>query len=332
MKKTLIAMATCAALLAGCSSGKKDEQIATLQGQVKTLEASVKQSNQRNDTLQEQVTDLDGKLRDAQGEADDLRVKLERANKESDPEQVALLQKRIGELQLEIDRLKAAPPVTESPKETTEPTKPEETPAGPTPDPEVKQKLQDLLPLVKGETDMTSLREAVGLINTADKQTRDEFIASIQQWVKDEPENKHARMALARVLTTRFQDIKNPLQQGALATDIKKETEKALEIDPDYYEAQHFLAILKVNYPTFLPEFTGADKDLDKALDMQAKMTWEDRFADIYAAYGLWYRKQNKLDEAAAKVQAGLDHAPRNQGLLDEQKAIEDARNAESEG
>ena len=91
-------MATCAALLAGCSSGKKDEQIASLQGQVKTLEASVKQSNQRNDTLQEQVTDLDGKLRDAQGEADDLRVKLERANKDSDPEQVARLQKRIGKL------------------------------------------------------------------------------------------------------------------------------------------------------------------------------------------------------------------------------------------
>ena len=58
---------------------------------------------------------------------------------------------------------------------------------------------------------------------------------------------------------------------------------------------------------------------------------WEDRFADMYAAYAEWYFKQDKLEEAAAKVQAGLDHAPRNQGLLDEQTKIENAQNG-SEG
>ena len=51
----------------------------------------------------------------------------------------------------------------------------------------------------------------------------------------------------------------------------------------------------------------------------------------MYAAYAEWYFKQDKLEEAAAKVQAGLDHAPRNQGLLDEQTKIENAQNG-SEG
>ncbi|MCB9895069.1 MAG: hypothetical protein H6839_11515 [Planctomycetes bacterium] len=332
MKKTIIAAAACVALLAGCSA-EKDEKIASLQGQVKSLEANVQHTNARNETLQDQVTELDGKLHDAETEADELRLKLQKASKDDNSEEVARLNKRIGELQSEIDRLKAAPVASEPEKDSTDPAEPTKTPVDPQPDPELQRKLEDLLPLVKGETGSESLRKLQTLLYSADKATRDDYIAKVRKWVEDEPQNKQARMALASVLTTRFQDLKNPMDQGALATQIKKETETALEIDPEYYEAQHFLAILKVNYPTFMPEFTGADKDLDKALELQAKMTWEDRFADIYSAYGMWYRKQEKYDEAAAKVQAGLDHAPRNQGLLDEQQAIEDARKAaEQEG
>jgi hypothetical protein len=87
-----------------------------------------------------------------------------------------------------------------------------------------------------------------------------------------------------------------------------------------------FLALMKVEYPTFSPEFKGANQDLERALKLQAKMTWEDDFADIYVGYSTWYRKQGKLDEAAARCQAGLDKAPRHEGLLAEKKKVEDAR------
>jgi hypothetical protein len=60
-------------------------------------------------------------------------------------------------------------------------------------------------------------------------------------------------------------------------------------------------------------------------------MTWEDRFAEIYVHYSIWHRKQGQLDDAAAWVQKGLDHAPRNQGLLDEQAAVEAARAEQEE-
>jgi hypothetical protein len=90
------------------------------------------------------------------------------------------------------------------------------------------------------------------------------------------------------------------------------------------------MAVMKVNYPTFTDEFKTANKDLDKALELQANMAWDDSFADIYVHYSVWYRKQGKLDEAAVKVQAGLDKAPRNEALLAEKKAVDEARAAKN--
>jgi outer membrane murein-binding lipoprotein Lpp len=322
MKTMLICFAACAALLTGCAK-QNEEKIATLEAQVKTLEADVKQAEQRNETLQGQVTDLDGKLRDAQAEAGRLRVELERASTTDD--RAEKLSARITQLEAEIERLKKQPEApTELPVKPAEP-EPQPAPEPAKPDPEVVKRLDELLPMIKA-ADSKSMETAYELIVASDKQTRDDFIARVQQWVKDEPQSKVARLALATVLVSRFRDLKDPMKQGALAGQIKTETEKAIEIDPEYYDAVHFLAVLQVNYPTFTPEFKDANTTLDKALSMQENMTWEDRFAEIYAAYGMWYRMQEKYEDAAAWVQKGLDKAPRDQGLLDEQKAIEDAK------
>lgn len=328
MKRILLCM-TCAALVvAGCGQNR-DAEVAALKSENQTTRAELERQQARVETLQDQLTQLDTDLRDARAEATELRVKLSKADKPDDSAELQRLQTRIKELEAEIERLKSTP--VESP--AIEPAQPEvKTEPEPKSDPQDKQRLDELLPLVKTGTDRAALDEALGLIEKADKPTRDDFIAQMRQWTKDEPENKHARLSLALALTSRFQDLRGDMmKQGALAAEVKKETDKALAIDPDYYEAVHFLAILKANYPSFTPEFKDAPASLDKALELQANMTWEDRFADIYTAYAMWYRVQKRYDEAAAKVQAGLDHAPRNQGLIDEQQAIENARNSAEE-
>jgi hypothetical protein len=321
MKPTLIAIA-CLALLAGCAQ-KDDAQVEALQAQVKTLEESKAQADQRNETLQDQVTELDGKVRDAKAEADGLRLKLDDARLAVDDEKDKLAE-RIVQLEAEVERLKAAPKpeVAPEPKVEEQPTEPK---AEAKPDPEVVKRLNDLLPMIKA-ADAKSMDTAYELIANSDKQTRDDFIARIEQWAKDEPENKNARLALATVLVARFQDIKDPMKQGALAGKIKGEADAALKVDPEYYDAVHFMAMLQVNYPTFAQEFKSANTTLDKALSMQENMTWDDRFAEIYVGYGMWYRKQEKYDDGLAWVQKGLDKAPRDQGLLDEKQRLEDAK------
>jgi tetratricopeptide (TPR) repeat protein len=120
--------------------------------------------------------------------------------------------------------------------------------------------------------------------------------------------------------------VKPGIEQGILAGNIMKEAKKANLIDPDFYDAVAFVGVFKANYPQGFPEFDEAYKDLDKALELQAKMTWEDRFCDIYIAYTKWYFNQKKYDEALAKAQAGLDKDARNQDLIDWKKKIEDAK------
>lgn len=234
---------------------------------------------------------------------------------------IARLEKRVAELEAAP---KPAPPANPEPEPESKPDKAE--PAQPaTVNPE--RELEAVWPLVQSGADAGAIDELSGLAMRGDKSFRDTVIQRLRDWVKQEPENARARLALAVLLTTRFIDLRNePMKQGALAAEVKQEIEKALEIDPGYYDAVHFLSILKVNYPSFTPEFKGAKTDLDKALEMQAQLPWEERFCDVYAAYGMWYRVQKKYDDALARVNDGLQKSSQNAGLLAEKANIEIAR------
>ncbi len=207
---------------------------------------------------------------------------------------------------------------------------PTEVEAKPAPE-EVLRRINSLLPNLKTDSGTGAQRdELLGLLFQANKETRDRVIAEMREWAKAEPENKHARLGLANALVSRFADVSDDImKQGALAAEIMKEAGTAQELDAEFYDALHFIALMKAGYPSFAPEFTQAGKDMDRALAMQANMAWEDRFADIYTAYAKWYRVQKKYDNAMAKAQAGLDLAPRNAELLAEKAAIEKAISGE---
>ncbi|KAA0207897.1 hypothetical protein EDM80_15630 [bacterium] len=192
---------------------------------------------------------------------------------------------------------------------------------------EARRKLADLLPGYYANLGDPQTRQKVNdLLWEADAETRKEVVAKLKALVADEPDNKHLRMALAEAMTSTFRDVKQGLEQGILASNIMKEAKKAQSIDPDYYDAVHFVAVFKANYPPGFPEFEGAKADLDKALSMQAKMTWEARFTEIYEAYGKWYLVQKKYDDALAITQAGLDKDARAENLIALKQRIEEAR------
>lgn len=325
MQKLMIPALMAVLVLAGCGRKEEPEKVASLQTQVTTLQTELERQTARNDTLMDQLREAEDRVGDLDAERIDLEKKLRELESADTPaptaDETAPLKKRIGELEAEIAALKEKAAEVKEP-DATEP-EPAEAPEVDTA--AVTRKMEELWPLVKAG-DRKALGEMQGQLDGANKEIRDTYITKVRDWVKEEPNNKHARVTLASALATRFQDLTNPMDMGALAGEIKDETQKALEIDPEYYEAQHFLAILQVNYPSFTPEFKSANVALDKALELQSKLTWEDRFGDIYAAYGMWYRVKKEYDNAAAKVQAGLDLVPRHQGLLDEQQRIEDAR------
>lgn len=286
---------------------------------------------------------LETRLAQAERRADDAAATSQRLEGEltklanakpdapaADP-RVAELEQAVKQLSERIAEL--TPIATEQPAANaeTEPAKPAvNVETKPAPE-EVLRRINVLLPNLKTDCGTGAQRdELLGLLFQADKETRDRVIAEMREWAKAEPENKHARLGLANALVSRFADVSDDImKQGALAAEIMKEAGTAQELDAEFYDALHFIALMKAGYPSFAPEFTQAAKDMDRALAMQANMTWEDRFADIYTAYAKWYRVQKKYDNALAKAQAGLDLAPRNAELLAEKAAIEKAISGE---
>ena len=326
MRELTVLMLMAGLLIAGCGREEEPPKVEPLHAHVTSLETELERQSSRNETLLDQLREQENLVQDLTTERNKLAQQVRELKDSKAPESTVddteALKQRITALEAELESLK---------QETTDP----EPDTDPAEQPEIDtvtitRKMEELWPLVKAG-DRQALGEMQSQLNGANKEIRDSYISELRDWVSNEPSSKHARYALAIGLATRFQDLTDPMQQGALAGEIQTETMKALEIDPEYYEAQHFLAILRVNYPSFTPEFKDADESLDKALELQSKLTWEDRFAEIYAAYGKWYRVQKMYDEANAKVQAGLDLAPRHQALLDEQQRIEDASSTEEE-
>lgn len=326
MRGTLIVCVSGLLWLAGCRDAAMESELAATKARLAEARQEAQTARGESTTAAAEAETLRRQLRGLNEKLDTLTQVAPNANGTAEP-QLADLQARIRELEQKIAELEAA----RTPQPAAQPKPEAETPAQPdaTALQESVKRIDALLPLVKSDAATGKQRDdLLELLFKSDRETRDRVIGEIQKWVADEPANKQARLALASVLVARFADLKKDdfMGQATLAGQITDEAQKALELDPEFYEAVAFLALMKVEYPTFSPEFKAANKDLNRALELQAKLTWEERFADVYVGYSTWYRKQGKLDEAAAKCQAGLDKSPRHEGLLAEQKKVDEAR------
>jgi tetratricopeptide (TPR) repeat protein len=315
-------------LLAGCSD---DGRVATLEGKLNNSVERINEVERQNEKLALELIALRKAVAESSAPPPDPAAIKE----------LEALRARLQAAEGRITSLEAAPepgpdlPEPEPVRDVTAnpPDAPTDTAgAAKTPLAKDMRRLEELMPLIKSDVTGEQVYELVEIAEDSNKAFRDEVISRMRDWVKAEPENSRARLGLALALTTRFRDIRGDMmKQATLAGEVRKEAEKASEIDPEYYDAVHFMAILKVNYPTFAQEFQGAKEDLDKALEMQAQLPWDDAFCEIYAAYSLWYRKQGKLDDAMTKVNAGLQKSPQHKDLLNEKKAIEDRKTGEGD-
>ncbi|MHC4839909.1 MAG: hypothetical protein ACYTDT_02970 [Planctomycetota bacterium] len=332
MKNIVLLLAIGASLgLAGCNNVSQDEHDA-LQAKHDAIAKKLDNRNSDVKELEFKVSSMEDAQNTSNDELNELRSKL--ATLENVPAaepDTSALDAEIVTLKARIKELEEAPKkpvVTDGPEPGSE--NPETVPVPTELSEEDKARIDDLIPTMNTDAAGTEQRnELRELLARADKETRTKAVKTLKELVAKEPENQYARLALAELMTTQFQDVGGGIAAGRLATDIKKEIKKATEIDPEYYDAQHFLALFNVGYPTFMPDFQNANVQLDKCIELQADMTWEERFADVYAAYGQWYQKQQMYDEGLQKVQEGLDKSPRNEGLLARKTSIETAKNGE---
>lgn len=316
----------CLPLLLMCGCGAHDDsKVSALEKRVVAMEARADEEKGEREKLATENQNLRKSLEAMKAEKGEPRaagVTREEMKKELD-DMAAALRK-------EFARPAATPETTkaETKPETRAGTGGEKTDADKAKKmEEAKAKLAEKLTRFYADaTDRANNSDVYELLWQVDAKTRKEVVDKLKAMVAENPEDKHLRLALANALITTFADVKQGIEQGVLAGAIMKEARTAEKIDPDFYDAVAFIAVYKANYPEGFAEFNEAWKDLDKALEMQAKMPWEDRFGEIYVAYSAWFFKQKKYDEALTKAQAGLDKDARNQELIDLKKKIEEAK------
>ncbi|MCC6574112.1 MAG: hypothetical protein IT462_09990 [Planctomycetes bacterium] len=316
MKIAAVCLAAAMMTLGGCNRSASTDATAE---NLAALEDRIETSEKAQTRMDKDLADLRADLKKA-GDANlrlesEIRTLREAAPVGMSPEDVR------AEVRKEVA---AATPKT-APK-VDEPKKPEvvETPkplpgAGET-GAEIARKLE----LAKADMSIReNMRAAIDALGQADKQTRADFVAELKKQVAEKPDDKFLRLGLATAMTTQFEDVGPGMEQGKLAYAIAEHADKAIELDKDYYDAVHFIAIFHSHYPPGFPEFKKAGKELDRAIELQAKLVWEETFTEIYGAYGRWLAAQDKKEEALAKVQAGLDKSPRNETLLAQKKELE---------
>lgn len=321
--KYLLMLALPVLWLTGCGA-QDDSKLSALEKRVVAAEARAESEKEDRDRLATEIGGLKDELAKARKAApvesgpgltrDDMKKEIGAA--------IDALRKELAQAKpAETPGAGSGPTAkVEEPKEKTEAEKAKAVE-------DAKAKLAEKLTrYYENVADLTLSKEVHDLLWQVDAKTRKEVVDKLKALVAENPEDKNLRIALAQAMTSTFRDVKPGIEQGILASNIMKEAKKATLIDPDFYDAVAFMAVFKANYPEGFTEFAEAGKDLDKALELQGKMTWEDRFGEIYVAYAQWYLKQKKYDEALAKAQAGLDKDARNQDLIDLKKQIEDAK------
>lgn len=320
--KYLLVMCMPALWLCGCGA-QDDSKVVALEKRVVAMEARAEEEKGEREKLatenQNLRKTLEGWKRDA-APAAQAGVTREELKKEIE-DVIAALRKELAPAKpAETTSAEGVTGKAEPPREKTDAEKAKAIE-------EARARLAEKLPGFYANVGDTAARKAfMELMWEVDAKTRKEVVDKLKAMVAENPEDKTLRLALSEALMSQFRDVKPGIEQGIWANNVLKESKKATLIDPDYYDAVAFMATFKANYPEGFPEFNEAPKDLDKALELQSKMTWEDRFGDIYVAYAQWYFKQQKYDEATAKVQAGLDKDARNQELIDLKKKIEEAK------
>jgi tetratricopeptide (TPR) repeat protein len=144
----------------------------------------------------------------------------------------------------------------------------------------------------------------------------DALLKRLRDHAKNAPNDADAQTALGHALV---QKINSPgiggMEQAVLGAQIDKAYGKALEIDPEHWEARYSRAIGLTFWPAFLGKQAEAIQNFETLIDQQERRTPERKFASTYILLGNVYAQQGKMDKAKEVWQRGLKQFPNDKDL-----------------
>lgn len=144
----------------------------------------------------------------------------------------------------------------------------------------------------------------------------DDLVAMLREHASKSPNDPDAHTALGHALV---QKINAPnvsgLERAVIGRQIDEAYGKALELDPEHWEARYSRAIGLTFWPAFLGKQAEAIKNFETLIEQQERRSPQPGYASTYVLLGNVYAQQGEMGKAREVWQRGLKQFPDNGDL-----------------
>jgi tetratricopeptide (TPR) repeat protein len=148
----------------------------------------------------------------------------------------------------------------------------------------------------------------------------DRLVAGFEAAAKANPYSPQAHVDLGNAYLQKVFMTENFLEKGAFATKSDASYDRALEVDPQNWEARFNKATSLANWPAMLGKHPEAIKHYQILIDQQEKAASEPHHAETYLFLGNLYAQQGKVDLAKDVWGKGLKRFPNRKDLQEKLK------------
>jgi len=144
----------------------------------------------------------------------------------------------------------------------------------------------------------------------------DDLVALLREHAKKSPNDADAQAALGHALV---QKINSPdvggMERAVIGNQIDKAFGKALDLNPEHWEARYSRAIGQTFWPAFMGKQAEAIKNFETLIEQQERRTAQPGYASTYLLLGNVYSQQGKTEKAKEVWKRGLKQFPNNGDL-----------------
>lgn len=141
-------------------------------------------------------------------------------------------------------------------------------------------------------------------------------IAQLRKAIARDPTNPNLHAALGTALSakTAFETPPGP-EQGTVWAEAEKSFQKAIELDPNQWEARYSLAFGDSMAPEFVGLRPRAIKRFEDLVEIQERQPPAEDHVLAYVRLGTLYKDAGNTEKARAVWQRGLERHPENEAL-----------------
>lgn len=149
----------------------------------------------------------------------------------------------------------------------------------------------------------------------AEEGRADEVLAALVERAKADPNDPERQLELAQAYLARISEVGNSPLAGTYATAADRAFDRALEVDPNHWEARFYKAVSLSFWPPVLGKQAAAIQEFETLVAQQSKLVPAAHHAESHLLLGNLYQQIGQHEKALAAWRLGAELFPSHAGL-----------------